>query len=282
MSEHPRFGEFILGFEGLAILRNWMTDPKTVKARAREIIELVGRMDEYPWSNPVVGVERSVSEGYGESAATYDEGKNPLMLAEGDVVRGLIRKHAPGRALDAACGTGRHAAYMASLGHPVIGIDATAEMASIAKSKVSDAEFEVADIASMPIESCSIDLAVCSLALTHCADLEPPLRELGRVLKPGGKLIISDMHPFVVMLGSHSEYPRGDVERGFIRNYVHLYSDYMRAFQAAGLGVVQFLEPTYGDREIAAMGLSGLLPRLMESAARGVPIAIVWELTTDS
>ena len=60
MVDQPTFGDFVLGLEGLAILRSWMTDPPTVKARSKEIVEIAGRLEEAPWSNPIVGVERTV------------------------------------------------------------------------------------------------------------------------------------------------------------------------------------------------------------------------------
>jgi len=284
MPDQPTFGEFILGLEGLAILRSWMTNPKTVKARSKEIANLVSRLDEAPWSKIVVGVERTVAAGYAESAATYDEGQNPLVLAEKPIVQKLIASHPAGEALDAACGTGRHAKYLASQGHRVTGIDASPVMLELARSKVPDAHFQVADLTSIPLPSESVDIAVCSLALTHCSPLGPAVTELSRVLRPGGTAIISDLHPFLVMLGSHSEFPRSGNEKGFVRNHIHLASDYIAAFKEAKLDIIQCIEQTYGDLEIAAMGFAKQIndvqmDDLMEAAVKGIPIVIVWELT---
>ena len=59
MGDQPTFGDFVLGLEGLAILRSWMTDPQMVKARVEEISEMVVRLGEQPWSKPIVGwIER--------------------------------------------------------------------------------------------------------------------------------------------------------------------------------------------------------------------------------
>ena len=282
MVDQPTFGDFVLGLEGLAILRSWMTDPPTVKARSKEIVEIAGRLEEAPWSNPIVGVERTVIHGYGEWATTHDDYDNPVILAEDPVVRRLIASHPAGKALDAACGTGRHAAYMASLGHRVIGIDANDEMLEVARSKVPTVQFETADLTSMPLKDGGADLAVCSLALTHCADLGPPVRELGRILRLGGTAIISDVHPFVVMVGGHAKYARNRNETGFVRNYVHLPSDYLTAFQEAGLNVVHCIELLHGDRETAAMGFAEQMPDLMEAAVKGAPVMIVWELVKNA
>ena len=282
MVEQPTFGDFILGVEGLAILRSWMTDPSTVKARSKKIVEIAGGLEETPWANPIMGVERTVTAGYGEWADTYDDESNPVILAEEAVVRSLIANHPAGKALDAACGTGRHAAYMASLGHRVTGIDTSVRMLEVARSKVSSVQFETADLESIPLPDGTIDLAVCSLALTHCPDLGPSVRELGRVLRPGGTAIISDVHPFAVMLGVHAKYPRNRTETGFVRNYLHLSSDYLNAFQEAGFDVDRCIEPLHGDEEIAAMGFDEQMTGLMKAAVKGVPIIIVWELVKSS
>ena len=282
MVEQPTFGDFILGVEGLAILRSWMTDPSTVKARSKKIVEIAGGLEEAPWANPIIGVERTVTVGYGEWADTYDDENNPVIIAEEAVVRSLIVNHPAGKALDAACGTGRHATYMASLGHRVTGIDVSARMLDVARSKVSSGQFEIADLTSMPLEDGAMDLAVCSLALTHCVDLRTPVRELGRVLRPGGTAIISDVHPFTVMLGVHAKYSRSRTETGFVRNYLHLPSDYLNAFQEAGFDVVRCIEPLHGDEEIAAMGLDEQMTEVMKAAVKGVPIIIVWELVKSS
>ena len=123
-----------------------------------------------------------------------------------------------------------------------------------------------------------MDFAVCTLALTHCADLGPPIREIARVVRPGGHVVISDVHPLMVLLGVHGGYRRNQSEQGFIRNYIHLASHYLTAFQVAGLNVVQCIEPLWGDQEIATIGFAEQMPDLMEAVVRGLPIVIVWEL----
>ena len=136
MADQATFGDFILGLEGLAILRAWISDPATVRARTQKIVNITKEFDEAPWSAPIVASERTVTAGYAEWAATYDISRNPMFLAEEPIVHGLLARYSIGAALDAACGTGRHAAYLASLGHRVTGIDSTAEMLQVAKAKV--------------------------------------------------------------------------------------------------------------------------------------------------
>ncbi|MDE2838043.1 MAG: class I SAM-dependent methyltransferase [Chloroflexota bacterium] len=276
MTEHPTLGDFILGFEGLGIMRSWTLDPAGVKARVRGIVEMASRLEEEPWSSPVVVGEKAVTDGYAEWAAVYDAPGNPVVLAEEPVVREVVSRYPVGDALDAACGTGRHAAHLASAGHRVVGIDATPEMLEHARAKVPSARFETGDLTALPLPDGAVDLAVCSFALTHCADLGPPVSELARVVRPGGHVVVSDAHPFSVYLGAQARYRAA--ERGFVRNHVHLASDYLAAFQAAGLEVVRCVEPLWGDREIATFEFAADFPDMLDASVRGLPIVIVWEL----
>ena len=92
--------------------------------------------------------------------------------------------------------------------HRVTGIDSTAEMLETARAKVPSAQFETADLMAIPLPDGAMDFAVCTLALTHCADLGPPIREIARVVRPGGHVVISDVHPLMVLLGVYGGYRR--------------------------------------------------------------------------
>ena len=278
MTEHPTFGDFIIGFEGLAIVRSWGLRPEVVSARAESIAEIVGRREERPWSTPLVEREHGMRTGYGEWAAGYDRPDNPVVMAEEPVVREMLDARPAGRALDAACGTGRWAHELASRGHSVTGVDATPEMLTEARRKVPEARFEPGDLEAIPLAAGSVELAVCALALTHVAELGPAIGELARVVRAGGRVVISDVHPFMALLGNHARYPRGQGEFGFVRNHVHQLSEYLAAFREAGLTVVQCREPLWGAAELATLGFAGERPGLLEAAVEGLPIVIVWEL----
>ena len=278
MTEQARVADIILGFEGLAILRTWMLDNAAVQARTQEILDIAARIEEEPWSNQLTYGESTITAGYAEWSETYDDPGNPMLLAEEPVVHKILAQYPVGTALDAACGTGRHTKYLASLGQQVIGIDTTPEMLELAAAKVPAAQFQTADLAAIPLPDGEMDTAVCTLALTHCPDLGPPMRELARVVRPGGHVVISDVHPFDVVLSVQGIFRRKRGGRGFVRNFVHLPSDYLNASQQAGLNVVQCIEPLWGEKEIATIGFSEKMPDLVETAIKGLPIAIVWEL----
>jgi SAM-dependent methyltransferase len=103
---------------------------------------------------------------------------------------------APGMSvLDAACGTGEPAISIAArlqgAGH-VVGIDITAEALKIAAQRaqergLANLEFRTADAHQLPFPDGSFDRVTSRLGVMFFADLSRALRELRRVLKPGGR-----------------------------------------------------------------------------------------------
>jgi SAM-dependent methyltransferase len=141
------------------------------------------------------------TETYATWAEFYDEPGNQLIDLEQPVVREILDGLPPGIALDAGCGTGRHSAYLASLGHTVIGVDTSAAMLKGARRKVPQGEFHEADVHQLPLPDDNVDLVVCGLALMHVPDLAPVLAEFVRVLRPSGNLVISDWRGLIGDIG---------------------------------------------------------------------------------
>src|SRR5205823_5945947 len=78
-----------------------------------------------------------------------------------------------GDALDAACGTGRYAEYLAGRGHRVLGVDSSPEMLARARARVPSGEFVLGDLHELPLPDSSVDLVVSTLALAHVPTLAP-------------------------------------------------------------------------------------------------------------
>ena len=150
--QHPL--AYLLGLEGIALLRgfNGEYDRDFTLARLREIRTLLDSADELG-----VGVEAhpiTTREVYGGWAEFYDEpGRNQLVDIEQTVVREILDGLPVGVALDAACGTGRHSAYLDLLGHTVIGVDSSPEMLERARAKVPRADFHEADLHALPVRT---------------------------------------------------------------------------------------------------------------------------------
>jgi hypothetical protein len=107
-----RLAHYALGLHGLAVLRNWLRGDEIVAARVRELREFAATLDENPRNVEFELHDRDVTSGYAAWSATYDEPVNPLVSLEQPIVRSFIDALPPGRALDAACGTGRHTEYL--------------------------------------------------------------------------------------------------------------------------------------------------------------------------
>ncbi|MER7079013.1 Methyltransferase domain-containing protein [Saccharopolyspora kobensis] len=101
------------------------------------------------------------------------------------------------RVLDVACGPGLYAAELVARGAQVVGCDISPRMVELAAQRAPSAEFRVHDLAE-PLDwlpDSSVDLVLFALALEYLDDRAAALRELRRVLRPGGALVLSRSHP---------------------------------------------------------------------------------------
>jgi len=90
------------------------------------------------------------------------------------------------RLLDVGCGTGHHMASLRERGFEVAGVDGSAEMLDQARANNPGSEIRQADVESLPFEDGSFDFVLCIEVLRYLPDPEPCIREMARVLKPGG------------------------------------------------------------------------------------------------
>jgi SAM-dependent methyltransferase len=116
------------------------------------------------------------------------------------------------RILDAGCGSGPLFAALRDRGAIVSGFDMSAGMLEQARRRLGpDADLRVADLADpLPFPDDAFDDVVASLVLHYLEDWGPALAELRRVLTPGGRLIVSVDHPFLINLIQRQTGPRPD------------------------------------------------------------------------
>ena len=124
--------------------------------------------------------------------------ERPAMLALAGDVAGR-------RILDAGCGSGPLFAALRDRGAIVTGFDKSAAMVELARRRLGDdADLQVADLGGpLPFPDGEFHDVIASLVLHYLQDWGPALAELRRVLKPGGRLLVSVEHPFAITLMHH-------------------------------------------------------------------------------
>ncbi len=134
-------------------------------------------------------------------AATYDAHWLNHFLFEPSH-KMLVRELAavtPGRVLDVGCGTGELANRLARRGWQVIGLDLCEPMLHRARFKLNgyagSVRLTVADSEHVPFADGAFDIVTCANSFHHYPNQEAVVRELHRVLKPGGQLFLLDGWP---------------------------------------------------------------------------------------
>ncbi len=151
----------------------------------------------------------SVEAGYSLWASCYDEDGNPLIAIEEPAMHALYEAIAGRNVLDLGCGTGRHTAALAGRGASVTACDLTTAMLIRARTKVGRGVtgwLRVALPGPLPFADDSFALAVMGLVIEHIAPLEATLREVRRVLEPGGRCLISALHPDLTRQGQTARF----------------------------------------------------------------------------
>ena len=160
-----------------------------------------------------------------------------------------------GLTLDVGCGEGRVSRELRGRGYDVHGFDASKTLVEEARRADPDGRYDVARIDALPVEDGAAQLVVCVNVLPHIHDLESAVRELARVLGPGGRLLIGTIHP-VAQAGTFDE-ERGELRlRGYFTHEAHAVplgehhvfhqhrtiEDYVRTLLAAGMTLTDLRE----------------------------------------
>jgi SAM-dependent methyltransferase len=276
MARRVRLRELLIGVEGLALLRHLYDGSDEAAGRRLEEVRSVLGSEVFAAGEAIREV--APRTGYRVWSEVYDEPGNPVIALEQPAVWSIVESLAPGRALDAACGTGRHTRRLVELGWDVLGVDLTPEMLERAVLSVPRARFAEGDLLSLPAPNHGVDLVVCGLALSHVADLRAAVAELARVLRPDGHLVISVLHPFQAHLGWHAPFVDNNGERGFIREHAHSHADYLGAFRDTGLEPEDCLEPLLTAELVRAKRRAfGHIPEATIQAYAGLPGVLVWQ-----
>ena len=191
-------------------------------------------------------IELPTRQGYDRWSDIYDEEDNPLITLEDVHVRNLLDEVFDLSVLDTGCGTGRHALALAQRGANVTAIDFSPGMLAKARAKpgadsICFLQHDVED--ALPFSTAQFDRVVCSLVVDHVKNLLGLFREMGRVCKPDGFVVVTTIHPAMLLKGVQARFT--DPETGLVTRPAsqrHQICDYVLAALAADLSIEQMKE----------------------------------------
>jgi len=169
---------------------------------------------------------------------------NRLMEIEQATVLAMLPDVRSQMVLDAGCGSGRYLRELHDRGARVIGMDLSAAMLN--RARQTNTRIARADLRALPFDAMSIDLVVCGLALGDVAELELALSEIARVLRPGGRIIYSVVHPAGEAAGWSRTF-ESDGRQWTIDGFWHSLDRHRQACAAAGFAIEEWREPELAD-----------------------------------
>lgn len=165
-------------------------------------------------------------------------------------------------AIDVGCGEGRFCRILRSLGFDPVGIDPTPRLIEEARRLDPEGEYRIGVGEALPFEDGAFALAVAYLSLLDIPDYRAAIREMARVLRPGGLLLSANIANHASTSaqgwvrdaeGNRLYYPVDNYGTEFemwvewreirVKNWHRPLSDYMAAYLGAGLTLEAYLEP---------------------------------------
>ncbi len=186
----------------------------------------------------------TIQDAYTTWSVTYDDDRNRTRDLDQQVTAATLAGQYFGSIVETGCGTGKNTVFLAEIGDSVTAIDFSAGMLARAREKVQAANvtFVEANLTEVwPVEDRSADLVVCNLVLEHIEELHFIFAEAARVLLPGGRFFVCELHPFRQYQGTQATFQRAD-GAVLIDAYVHHISDFLAAAEASGLALAGFKE----------------------------------------
>ncbi len=201
------------------------------------------------------------------------------------------------KVLDLGCGEGGYSRELAKRGADIVSIDCSKKAIEYAIKLACDENLQIQHFVRnsndlYDIADEQFDIVLCSMMLMDCEDFEGTIREVVRVLKPGGRLFASVLHP--CFDGNHDtgigRQGLGIDREVVVKNYFEpreweapLYQgtipvirrhrtleDYVKTFVGAGLTIVDLNEPGATDEQAKiSVGIAWL---------QKIPLYLYWEL----
>lgn len=173
------------------------------------------------------------------------------------------------RVLDVGCGEGRFCRMLGERGADTVGVDPTERFIQRCIELDSVGEYLTASGEDLPFADATFDLVVSYLVLIDIPDFRAAIQEMARVLKPGGRLVMSNLQSFATTrdrpwirneageklyfaMDNYNEERGERVEWAGISivNFHRPMHMYMNAFIDAGLVLKRYLEPLPSEESV--------------------------------
>jgi len=163
-----------------------------------------------------------------------------------------------------------------------IGVDMTSEMLALARNNaekfrqatgLSNVEFREGEIEALPVEDSSVDVVISNCVINLSPDKPQVFREVFRVLKPGGKMMVSD----IVLNRPLPESARNDEDlyAACIAGAL-LREDYLDAIRSAGFGLVEVItDRLYEASSVCDDPITGEVADALEGTASSITVMAV-------
>ncbi|MEV4613417.1 class I SAM-dependent methyltransferase [Kitasatospora sp. NPDC049258] len=129
--------------------------------------------------------------GWARRSATYHDGFGAMTAGLHEALLDAAAVGAGIRLLEVGCGTGRLAARALARGARVVATDADRRMAGAAAAALPGALVRTARLPGLPFAGAEFDAAIGAFVINHVPDPPAAVADLGRVLRPGGRLVLS-------------------------------------------------------------------------------------------
>lgn len=214
----------------------------------------------------------SALQGHTIWAQQYDADINPLLALETRVLGRFLEPAPSRRFADVACGTGRWMSQLHHHGGVVFGSDACEAMLERAALKWGlRGKCVLAEATLLPFASHFADVTLCSFAASYVADLVLLMRELARITRYGGRVIVTDLHPSASAAGWTRSFRVG-ANRYELEDFKHSEELFRSAGELAGLRLEEQLDISFGEPEHMLFEKAGKGPSFCETSK----IPAVW------
>jgi ubiquinone/menaquinone biosynthesis C-methylase UbiE len=194
----------------------------------------------------------SPQSAYDEWAEHYDD-EDPSTLLDQPFLLSMIQPFEGSRILDLGCGTGRYLGLVGR-GSYAVGVDLSRGMLARARRQTSGtvgATWVQASVECLPFRASTFDRVVSGLVLDHVRDLRQFFHGIAGTLKPGGRAIITAVHPDMQRRTGPTVRFTAAGHEYHTQGTIHEIQDILTAIERAGLSVEQLQEPRVDEQLIA-------------------------------